>query len=186
MFVDAALLACSADPVDLLEVSLGTGMNVLLTWIEAERSGRTVRYHALEPFPVPMELLRSIDHPARIGTSDRSARYFELMNAPDGVELELAPRFRFTRSLRKVQQLEQKASFDLVYFHAFGPEVQPEIWTGSVFQRVFDSLRPGGLLVTYCSKGEVRRTLQGCGFRVERLTGPPGKIEMLRATRPSS
>ena len=185
VFIEAGLLACSADPVDLLEVGLGTGLNALLTWVEAERSGRTVRYHALEPYPVPLELLRQVDHPRRIGTVDRADGYYELMTAPDEAPLQLSPFFRFERSSLDVRHLNLTEAYDLVYFHAFGPEVQPELWSADVLQRVFNSLRPGGMLVTYCSKGQVRRTLQGCGFRVERLTGPPGKIEMLRATRPS-
>ncbi|MBK8949983.1 MAG: hypothetical protein IPM68_14365 [Flavobacteriales bacterium] len=93
--------------------------------------------------------------------------------------------FRFTWRQAGVEALTDTAAFDVVYFDAFAPRKQPELWTAEVFTRLFRALRPGGVLVTYSAKGEVRRTLEAVGFRVEKLTGPPGKREMLRGHKPN-
>jgi tRNA U34 5-methylaminomethyl-2-thiouridine-forming methyltransferase MnmC len=82
-----------------------------------------------------------------------------------------------------VQDIHEQGAYDLVYFDAFAPTTQPELWTAAVMQRMHSALRPGGVLVTYCAKGEVRRAMQAAGFSVERLPGPPGKREMMRAIR---
>lgn len=185
VFIHAGMRHTTADPLHVLEVGLGTGLNALLTWIEAERTGRTMRYRALEPFPVAPEGLRALDHPAMIGVPERAEGYWRMMEAKDGQRISLSDRFVFDRSAQRAQELHADAAYDLIYFDAFAPAVQPELWTAAVFMRMFNALRPGAALVTYCAKGEVRRTLGACGFRIERLPGPPGKKEMLRAIRPA-
>ena len=88
-----------------------------------------------------------------------------------------------TKKERTFDQVRGKDAFDLVYFDAFGPRVQPELWDQAMFERMYEILSPGGILVTYCAKGSVRRAMIACGFEVERLPGPPGKREMLRARK---
>ena len=90
---------------------------------------------------------------------------------------------RFRKLPTRVQEFNETSAFDVIFFDAFAPRHQPEMWALEVFKRMHDALRPGGLLVTYCAKGEVRRTMQSAGFSVERLPGPPGKREMLRARK---
>lgn len=185
VFIDAGLKAIPHASVDVLEIGLGTGLNALLTWQGSAASGTCVRYRALEPFPVPLEVLRAVDHPLRAGMPERAEGYWRMLAAQPGRPVRLDDGFTFEVSSRTVQVLDARATFDLVYMDAFAPDRQPEMWTGDVFARLFAALRPGGLLVTYCAKGVVRRTMQHAGFNVERLPGPPGKREMLRATRPS-
>ena len=182
VFIEAGLHHVGKEHVDLLEVGLGTGLNALLTWIEAERLDLSVNYDALEPEPLPIDLLELIDHPARLGAPDHES-YLRMMTAEEGRSIELDKVFRFRRSLLRVQGLSVKQAYDLVYFDAFAPEKQADMWTEDVFERLFNALRPKGVLVTYCAKGEVRRRMLRTGFSVERLPGPPGKREMLRATR---
>lgn len=167
--------------MDLLEVGLGTGLNALLTLIETERTGQMVRYSALEPWPVSAETLAELDHPAALGRPDLRQQFEHMMNAN---KIQLTDGFAFQRSALPVQELTTEAAYDLVYFDAFAPTVQPEMWTLDVFQRIHRSMRPEATLVTYCAKGVVRRTFLEAGFSVERLKGAPGKLEMLRATRP--
>ncbi|MFT3885139.1 MAG: tRNA (5-methylaminomethyl-2-thiouridine)(34)-methyltransferase MnmD [Flavobacteriales bacterium] len=182
VFLRHGLEAVAADPVDVLEVGLGTGLNMLLTWQAAEAGGRTVRYHALEPFPVPLEQLKDLGHAEMLG-ADHSDAFLRTMTAVPEAWHVVSPWFHFRRSAMPVHDLQAEGIADVVYFDAFGPATQPEMWTLDVMQRMFRALWPGGLLVTYCAKGEVRRTLQAAGFVVERLPGPPGKREMLRAAR---
>jgi len=169
-----------SDPIDVLEIGLGTGLNLLLT-LEAA-GARRVRYRALEPFPLTMEQLSALGHAEHL-YPHHHARFLQAMAALDGTWQELSPMFTFQRSGQQVQAFDEEAIADVIYFDAFGPTTQPEMWTLDVMQRMCRALRPGGLLVTYCAKGEVRRTLQAAGFQVERLPGPPGKREMLRARR---
>lgn len=184
VFLQHGLEAFPGDAVDVLEVGLGTGLNMLLTWQAAEATGRTVRYLALEPFPIPMEQVQALGHPERLDDTDRAAGFLKLMAAAPEEWHVISPHFTFQRSARPVQELTAEGIADVVYFDAFGPPTQPEMWTLDVMARMFRALRPGGSLVTYCAKGEVRRTLQAAGFVVERLPGPPGKREMLRGVKP--
>ncbi len=185
VFIEAGLRPISKASVVLLEVGLGTGLNALLTWIEAEAEGIPVDYHALEPYPLPVDRLLAVDHPGHLGELRRAGGFLAMMTAPAGTRVDLGPHFTFRRSEARVQELDQRDAYDLVYFDAFAPEKQADMWTEDVFGRLFHATRPGGALVTYCAKGAVRRTMERAGFTVERLAGPPGKREMLRARRPS-
>ena len=102
-----------------------------------------------------------------------------------GISNSISTNFTLNKIQQDFLELEHKSSFDLVYFDAFGPRVQPHLWTSTMFKRMFNALKPHGVLVTYSAKGVVRRTMQAVGFSVERLDGPPGKREMLRATKPA-
>ncbi len=97
--------------------------------------------------------------------------------------IEINTEFRLTKREQKFQEIKDQNCFDLIYFDAFGYRVQPELWSKEIFEKMYQSLKDGGVLVTYAAKGEVRRNMQAVGFTVERLPGPPGKREMLRATK---
>lgn len=182
VFIQAGLLGIAKPRIDLLEVGLGTGLNMLLTWIEAERMGIAVHYTAIEPFPVSKEILEKLDHCALLGVDERREAFLAMMTATPNDEAYQHHWFAFNPAGGQLPIAT--TSYDLIYFDAFAPPVQPELWTAEVFTRMHDVLRPGGSLVTYCAKGSVRRTMQQVGFVVERLKGPPGKQHMLRATKP--
>lgn len=184
VFIDTGLKQLAASRIDVLEVGLGTGLNALLTWIFATENGRSVRYTALEPNPVSEEVLKVIDHPAALLRPELSAQFLAMMCSPHGVEQRVTDAFTFMRSSISALDLSDSSRFDIVYFDAFAPRTQPELWSIDVFRRMHDALRPGGILVTYCAKGDVRRAMLAAGFTVERLSGPPGKRQMLRAKRP--
>lgn len=168
---------------DVLEVGLGTGLNLLLTWVRCLEGKLSVDYTALEPHPLPASVLEGLGHCADLGWPGLHGPFMACMADPSTAWQEAFGGLRFRKLDLPVQQFEEPASYDVVYFDAFAPRHQPEMWTLDVFERMHRALRPGGLLVTYCAKGEVRRTLERAGFRVERLTGPPGKREMLRAVK---
>jgi tRNA U34 5-methylaminomethyl-2-thiouridine-forming methyltransferase MnmC len=183
VYIEMGLRARRMEKLDLLEVGLGTGLNALLTWMETEVSGTIIDYHALEPWPLTAEAVSELGHPQALGQPGMSTGFDRMMRLGMEGRSCLSPRFTFQCSTRPVQELEAVTAFDLVYFDAFAPAVQPEMWGLNVFQRLHRAMRPGAVLVTYCAKGAVRRTLVEAGFAVERLKGPPGKLEMLRATR---
>jgi tRNA U34 5-methylaminomethyl-2-thiouridine-forming methyltransferase MnmC len=169
--------------VDVLEVGLGTGLNLLLTWVRCLEGKLAVNYTALEPYPLTREQLDALAHCEDLAWPGLHAPFVDLMLGEEEVWRQAEGGLRFRRSMASVQGFSEEDAYDVIYFDAFAPEKQPEMWSADVFVRMFRALRPGGVLVTYCAKGMVRRTMQAAGFRVERLPGPPGKREMLRATR---
>ena len=170
----------SSEPVRVLEMGFGTGLNTWLTLEEAARTGLRAEYTAVELHPVPCEVAVQL-----VYTSDE--RFMALHDSPWNVWSEPSPGFR----LRKLQGamadiLEGSgfsAIFDVVYWDAFAPDTQPGLWTPEIFALVYKATAPGGVLVTYSSKGDVRRALQAVGFVVEKLPGALGKRHMLRAKK---
>jgi len=183
VFIKHGLEQVGAPHVDVLEVGLGTGLNLLLTWIRCLEGKLSVRYTALEPFPVSAEQLIALDHCHELAWPGLHEPFIVRMTGEQQEPWETLGGLSFQKLPLAVQAFEAEAVADVVYFDAFGPNTQPEMWTLDVFQRMHRALRPGGLLVTYCAKGEVRRTMQEAGFSVERLPGPPGKREMLRGRK---
>jgi tRNA U34 5-methylaminomethyl-2-thiouridine-forming methyltransferase MnmC len=183
VYVDNGLRIMAPTRIDLLEVGLGSGLNALLAWEHAESRKLCIRYVALEPYPVPEEQLLCMDHPSAMDAPELRAGYHRMMKAASGEKVQLSACFSFTMLNTGIQALDLRESFDLVFYDAFAPSVQPEMWTLETFARLFRAMRPDAVLVTYCAKGAVRRTLMEAGFRVERLPGPPGKHEMLRARK---
>lgn len=170
----------------ILEIGFGTGLNALLTleYIISNQAG--LDYVGLEAFPLKKDEWSALNYADLVSWSD-SEKYWKLLHESPWEEvIELYPGVQLEKREQKVLDFAEQARFDIVYFDAFGPRHQPDMWTDEVFKIVFDALDLGGVLVTYSAKGEVRRTMQRVGFDVERLPGPPGKREMLRATKPMS
>ena len=170
--------------VRVLEVGLGTGLNLLLTWVRCLEGKCSVHYTALEPHPLPRAVLEALGHAGQLAWPGLHAPFLDLMTAAPHHAQEAEGGLTFLQLDTPVQDLAAAAQYEVVYYDAFAPSAAPHMWTAEVFARLYAALVPGGVLVTYCAKGDVRRSMQSAGFRVERLPGPPGKREMLRATRP--
>jgi len=187
IFINYGLLAVfeslTLKTVRILEVGFGTGLNALLTSLEAESGAVYVSYLGMEPFPVEPEIIRQLNYCTLL--NGNSQQYFDLMHESEWNSTQsIHPSFSFRK-----QQLEfmeaplEDNGFDLIYFDAFSPEVQPELWEQQVFDKCFRLMAKGGILVTYCAKGKVKRALKAAGFTVENLPGPPGKREITRARK---
>lgn len=183
VFITSGIEASGKERLDVLEVGLGTGLNLLLTWIRCLEGKCRVDYTALEPYPVDRELLDGLHHCQDLAWPGLHEPFLGLMCCEPGVRQPSTDGLAFRKLVASVQEFNEPDSFDVVFFDAFSPRTQPEMWTLDVFQRMYAALRAGGILVTYCAKGEVRRTMQAAGFIVERLKGPPGKSHMLRAIK---
>ena len=192
IFIDMGLKASSATTPHILEIGFGTGLNAWLTLEEAERSRRNILYTGLELYPLEwqtIEQLGYISNDEQLTTTVRQQPAIELFKqlhtSPWEKDVQLTPHF----TLRKIETDVNKwrvenSPFNLVYFDAFAPEKQPEMWSQELFNRLYVLLDKDGILTTYCAKGVVRRMLQTAGFTVERLPGPPGgKREILRARK---
>lgn len=186
VFIDAGLRykAAVQREIAVLEVGFGTGLNAFMTWLEAGRRNLSVRYTGLEAYPVTAEEARQFNYPDLLNAPERATDFWQLHDADWDTPHALSEHFQFEKRLGRLETVAlPEAAFDLVYFDAFAPQAQPELWTEDVFARLYRALRPEGALVTYCAQGEFKRTLKKAGFTVERLQGPPGKREMTRALK---
>lgn len=169
----------------ILEVGFGTGLNALLTAIEAEKTRHTIYYVALEPFPISIDEAHILNYCEILGHHGLQERFLRMHQCEWNKSLPVTENLLLHKSNKTLQTFEHETKFDLIYFDAFAPNAQPELWTKEIFEKMYAILEPGGILVTYCSKGDVRRAMIAAGFEVEKLPGPPKKREMLRAARPN-
>lgn len=167
--------------IRILEVGFGTGLNALLTALETEKKKISVFYLGLEPFPILPSTLQRLNYCTLL--SGNSEQFFTAMHASEwNINHLIHPDFYFKKQQIGFMEAElQKDGFNLIYFDAFSPDAQPELWQPEVFEKCFDILAKDGILVTYCAKGVVKRALKSAGFSVENLPGPPGKREITRA-----
>ena len=182
IFIEAGLKQFRKSEINVLEVGFGTGLNAFLTMIQAERSGKQIQYVSLEKYPVETEKALQLNYPEELLSEKRSC--FELMHLSDwNKKVQLTPFFSLEKVETDFTQYTPVDKFDIVFFDAFSPEKQPEMWTQERFGLIYKYCNDAAILTTYCAKGVVRRAMQAAGFTVERLTGPPGKREILRGIR---
>jgi len=169
--------------ISILEIGFGTGLNAFLTWQRVIDRGITTQYTAVEPFPVPPEIWRQLNYAQEPSLRRVFARIHE---APWDVNQDIDPHFHLLKCRTTLEQFSCiSSSYDLVYFDAFSPDKQPAVWTLPVLEKIANSLKDGGIFVTYCAKGQLKRNLKALGLLTESLSGPPGKREMVRAIKTS-
>jgi len=174
----------ASKPISILEIGFGTGLNAFLTLIEAEKLKLALNYVGVEAYPVQLEEINQLNYVELI-SKNHDAIFEKLHNTSWEEQHEITSCFQLKKQQKFFKDIEDKNEFNLIYFDAFGARVQPNLWTEDVFKIMFDALKENGVLVTYSAKGSVRRAMQAVGFTVERLPGPPGKREMLRAQKKS-
>lgn len=183
VFIEHGLRLFSNQHVHLLEIGFGTGLNALITYLETAKLNLRIDYVGVEAFPVTMEEVTQLDYCEQLGAESTKNTFFEMHNTPWEVPVILTDTFSLTKQKKDFREINEQNLFNLIYFDAFGARVQPDLWTEDIFKIMYDALVKDGVLVTYAAKGSVRRAMQAVGFMVERLPGPPGKREMLRAIK---
>ena len=183
IFIDMGLKHSSVPSPRILEIGLGTGLNCFLTLLNAEEEKRHIHYTGIERFPLDMDVIKKLDYPSIIGKRHEQD-YLAIHQAPWEEDVALSSWFTLHKIQGDFTHYDFIKGYDIIYFDAFAPEKQPEMWEQSLFNSLYEILNEGGILTTYCAKGVVRRMLQQAGFIVERLPGPPGgKREILRASK---
>jgi tRNA U34 5-methylaminomethyl-2-thiouridine-forming methyltransferase MnmC len=170
-------------PARIFEAGFGTGLNAFLTFLYSEKTGKSVHYSAIEKFPLEDHFVRLLNYPEK--TDPSKADVFQSIHgAPWGRDVRISDHFILHKIKGDLREVDlQDEVYDLVYFDAFGPDVQPELWTEEIFRMLYRSMKQDACLVTYSVKGSVKRGLKAAGFSLEKLAGPKGKREMTRATK---
>ena len=168
-----------SDALHILEVGFGTGLNALLTLIEADKIKMNVHYSALELYPLTQQEYNFLNYCEALNVSLQNV-FEQLHECVWEKEAHILPNFSLFKTNQSLLNFTTDQFYDLVYFDAFAPSSQPELWTKQVFEKLYAMMSSNGILVTYCSKGDVRRAMQSAGFAVEKIPGPVGKREMIR------
>jgi len=200
VFIDAALRfkAVVQKDISILDIGFGTGLNAFMTFLEAEKRNLNINYVAAEAYPISISQAKALNFSELLLSQNAAKKematfysynpecagaLLKMHESPWEEKSAISESFMLTKLKCLFQDLKFDPSFDIIYFDAFAPNAQPELWEESLLQSMYDSLLPDGILVTYCAKGVVKRTLKSVGFQVEKLKGPPGKREMTRATK---
>ena len=182
IFIKNGFDFCSASPLNILEVGFGTGLNALLSAIKSKTGNREVNYTSLEKFPLEDSVVNSLNHYKFAG--EEGKEIFHLIHSASWNErVKICTNFYLKKIETDFTKAQLSGAYDLIYFDAFGPDKQPEMWTAEIFRSIAAVTNDSGVLVTYSAKGEVKRNLRACGFAVTLLPGPPGKRQMIRAIK---
>ena len=185
VYIEAGLkpLLQAHSQINIFEMGFGTGLNALLTLIEAEKNQQNIYYETVELFPLEEELLSTMNYCGQLKRPDLKNIFEKLHSCEWDKEIIITPYFSFKK--RKIDLINYTLPdfINLIYYDAFAPTAQPELWQKEIFSSLFSQLSSKAALVTYCSKGKVKRAMQAAGFHVEKLQGPPGKREMIRAIK---
>lgn len=174
----------ASSPLHILEIGFGTGLNAFITFLEAQKRNLVINYEGIEAYPVLPEEVDKLNYVSALNAENHSAIFTTMHSSSWDEAITISENFTLIKRQQFFKDIKANNAFNLIYFDAFGARVQPDLWTEEIFKIMYTALKPNGVLSTYAAKGSVRRAMQAVGFKVERLPGPPGKREMLRATKP--
>jgi len=169
--------------LNILELGFGTGLNAILTFAEINQKDCFVNYTSYEAYPLVEEIFSKLNYPDLISGNVKDV-FLQMHKAPWNNEFQVSEKFILNKINDKIENYSEKSEkFDLIYFDAFAPDIQPELWTEELFKKIYNATNQGGILVTYSAKGTVKRALKTAGFELENLPGPVGKREITRAVK---
>jgi tRNA U34 5-methylaminomethyl-2-thiouridine-forming methyltransferase MnmC len=183
VFIKNGLETHKKKNLSILEIGFGTGLNCFITLLEAAKNNLKIEYTGIEAFPIQEDEILQLNYVSELEARNFSHKFEEMHLFPWNQKQQVHKNFFLTKRKQYIKDIDDVEKFDLIYFDAFGARVQPELWTEAIFQKMYNSLKNEGILVTYSAKGSVRRAMIAVGFKVTRLPGPPGKREMLHAVK---
>ena len=182
VFLKNGILLSDAKELTIFEVGLGTGLNALISFIHANEQQK-IKYHSIEAFPVEEELMKQINYCSILG-EEYKTDFLKMHSVEWGSEHQISPSFSLFKIHEKLQNHSlQENQYDIIFFDAFGPRAQSEMWSEAILENMYKGLKKGGFLTTYCAQGQFKRDLKAVGFKVEGVPGPPGKREMTLARK---
>ncbi|RZJ51783.1 MAG: methyltransferase domain-containing protein [Flavobacterium sp.] len=181
VFIKNGLSLFEDKPVSILEIGFGTGLNAFITFLESQQKKQKIDYVGVEAYPVNAEEVLAMNYVEELNALEFDNIFEKMHKTEWDIKTEICDLFSLTKRKQFFDEINDFEIFDLIYFDAFGYRVQPELWSTEIFQKMYNSLKPNGVLVTYAARGVVKRSMISVGFTVEKLAGPPGKREMFRA-----
>jgi tRNA U34 5-methylaminomethyl-2-thiouridine-forming methyltransferase MnmC len=183
VFIKNGLSLFENQSVSILEIGFGTGLNAFITFLESQNLNQIIDYVGVEAYPILAEEVLSMNYVSELN-AETERTIFEKMHECNWEEqITLRQDFLFTKRNQFFADIDDSEKFDLIYFDAFGYDVQPELWSTEIFEKMYKALKPSGVLVTYAARGVIKRSMKEVGFTVEKLPGAPGKREMFRARK---
>ena len=182
IFIKNGFDFCTANPVNILEIGFGTGLNALLTALRSIEVNKKVIYTTVEKYPLDEITVKALNYNNIVGQNHQSL-FGKIHSSPWNADARICNNFIINKIQEDLTTIELPGSYDLIYFDAFSPDKQPEMWTSKIFRMISDVTVKNGTMVTYCVKGGVKRILLSSGFRVSLIPGPPGKRHILRAIK---
>jgi tRNA U34 5-methylaminomethyl-2-thiouridine-forming methyltransferase MnmC len=181
VFINNGLALTQGRPVAILEIGFGTGLNAFITFLEAQKNNQYIRYTGVEAYPVAQEHATQLNYVARLQAQDFTDVFDKMHSAPWGDDIVLTDNFVLNKRNQRFEDINDSDKFDLIYFDAFGYPSQPDLWSEAIFKKMYTALKPNGVLVTYACRTVIKKAMMAADFTTQKLPGPPGKREMLRA-----
>lgn len=182
VFIKNGFSLFEGKPISILEIGFGTGLNAFITSLESQNNNQTVDYVGVEAYPITQEESLTMNYANQIDAS--KTEVFQKIHQIDWeIPIQVNTTFQLTKRKQLFQDIVDVEVFDLIYFDAFGYDVQPELWSDKIFEKMFIALKSGGVLVTYACRSVIKNSMISAGFKIEKLPGAPGKREMLRASK---
>lgn len=183
VFIKSGLSLFEGKSVSILEIGFGTGLNAFITFLETEKANQKIEYVGVEAYPVAIDEALQMNYVSELNALDKMQIFKTMHQSSWNEQHSISKNFALTKREQFFQDISDSNKFDLIYFDAFGFKVQPELWSFEIFQKMTTALKTDGVLVTYACRSTIKKAMLDCGLVVEKLTGAPGKREMLRATK---
>lgn len=186
VFIDAALapkIQANTSSLSILDIGFGSGLNALMTLLHTQNSSIKIHYTAVEAYPISYDTAKELNYSNLLNCQDLQSNFIEMHNAEANTLVEISTNFFFKKQIEYFENIKDINQYDIIYFDAFAPSTQPELWEKPLLEAMYNALKKNGVLSTYCAKGVFKRTLKSIGFIVEGLPGPIGKREITRAIK---
>lgn len=183
VFIKMGFETQTQESLSILEVGFGTGLNAFITFLEAKKTNKIINYVGVDAYPVSLNEISKMNFVTHLDAISDENVFNSMHNSIWNEKIVLSKNFVLTKRQQFFQEINDINSFDLIYFDAFGYRIEPELWSIEIFKKMYDALKPQGVLVTYACRSSIKNDMIALGFEVEKLPGAPGKREMLRATK---
>lgn len=179
IFINAGLKQIKKNNINILEIGFGTGLNAVLTYDEATLSKQKILYETIEKYPLPINIIEDL----LADNFPEKNIAIQIHKAKWGKKVKISDNFHLKKVKTDLKNFIPNNYYNLIYFDAFAPDKQPDLWTEDIFVKLYNATKKNGILVTYSVKGTVKQALRNAGYFVKRLPGPAGKRHMLQAIK---
>ncbi|KGO85028.1 SAM-dependent methyltransferase [Flavobacterium rivuli WB 3.3-2 = DSM 21788] len=183
VFIQNGLHLKQGQPISILEIGFGTGLNAFITFLESVATNQVINYTGVEAYPVAPEHSALLNYVVQMDAAQHLDTFNEMHSSPWDTEIALNDNFKLTKRKQFFEDINDVNKYDLIYFDAFGYPSQPHLWSEEIFFKMYTALKPGGILVTYACRSIIKNNMKAASFTTTKLPGPPGKREMLRAVK---